>query len=137
MPYNKYGIRPDIILNPHAIPSRQTVAQLLESLIGKQAILDGYEVDGTPFEDYDLTKVEKRLDELGYDSQGYEELYNGMTGEKLKVKIFMGPVFYQRLKHQVEDKIHSRARGPRTLLTRQPPEGETTVRPNILIKRVC
>jgi DNA-directed RNA polymerase II subunit RPB2 len=106
MPYNKYGIRPDIILNPHAIPSRQTVAQLLESLIGKQAILDGYEVDGTPFEDYDLTKVEKRLDELGYDSQGYEELYNGMTGEKLKVKIFMGPVFYQRLKHQVEDKIH-------------------------------
>jgi DNA-directed RNA polymerase II subunit RPB2 len=106
MPYNKYGIRPDIILNPHAIPSRQTVAQLLESLIGKQAILDGYEVDGTPFEDYDLTKVEKRLEELGYDPQGYEELYNGMTGEKLKVKIFMGPVFYQRLKHQVEDKIH-------------------------------
>jgi DNA-directed RNA polymerase II subunit RPB2 len=106
MPYNKYGIRPDIILNPNAIPSRQTVAQLLESIIGKQASLDGYEADGTPFEDYDLTKVENRLKELGYDSQGYEELYNGMTGEKLKVKIFFGTVFYQRLKHQVEDKMH-------------------------------
>jgi hypothetical protein len=127
MPYNKHGMRPDIILNPHAIPSRQTVAQLLESLIGKQCILDGYEADGTPFEDYDLSKVENRLKELGYDPYGYEELYNGMTGEKLKVKIFYGPVFYQRLKHQVEDKVHSRPRGPRTLLTRQPPEGGTAV----------
>jgi DNA-directed RNA polymerase II subunit RPB2 len=106
MPYNKHGMRPDIILNPHAIPSRQTVAQLLESLIGKQVSIDGYEADGTSFEDYDLTQVENRLKELGYDPQGYEELYNGMTGEKLKVKIFYGPVFYQRLKHQVEDKVH-------------------------------
>ena len=125
MPYNKFGIKPDIILNPNAIPSRQTVAQLLESIIGKQASLDGYDADGTPFEEYDLTKVEKRLQELGYDSQGYEELYNGMTGEKLKVKIFFGTVFYQRLKHQVEDKQHGRARGPRTLLVRHPTEGRS------------
>ncbi len=124
MPYNKHGIRPDIILNPNAIPSRQTIGQLLESLVGKVAALEGFEGDGTSFEDYDLEKVEKRLEELGYDPKGYEELYNGMTGEKLKVKIFFGPTFYQRLKHQVEDKIHARARGPRTLLTRQPPEGQ-------------
>jgi DNA-directed RNA polymerase II subunit RPB2 len=124
MPYNKFGIRPDIILNPNAIPSRQTIGQLLEALVGKVAALEGFEGDGTAFEDYDLEKVENRLKELGYDPKGYEELYNGMTGEKLKIKIFFGPTFYQRLKHQVEDKIHARARGPRTLLTRQPPEGQ-------------
>jgi DNA-directed RNA polymerase II subunit RPB2 len=125
MPYNKFGVRPDIILNPHAIPSRQTVAQLLESLVGKVAALDGYDADGTPFEDFDLETIEKRLEKLGYDPKGYEELYNGMTGEKLKVKIFFGPTFYQRLKHQVEDKQHGRARGPRTLLTHQPTEGRS------------
>ena len=125
MPYNKFGIRPDIILNPNAIPSRQTIGQLLEALVGKVAALEGFEGDGTAFEDYDLEKVENRLKELGYDPKGYEELYNGMTGEKLKIKIFFGPTFYQRLKHQVEDKIHARARGPRTLLTRQPPEGRS------------
>ena len=125
MPYNKYGIRPDIILNPNAIPSRQTIGQLLEELVGKLAALEGFEGDGTAFEDYDVEKIEKRLEELGYDPKGYEELYNGMTGEKLKIKIYVGPTFYQRLKHQVEDKIHARARGPRTLLTRQPPEGRS------------
>jgi DNA-directed RNA polymerase II subunit RPB2 len=125
MPYNKYGIRPDIILNPNAIPSRQTIGQLLESIVGKVAALDGFEGDGTAFEDYDLDTIEKRLSDLGYDPKGYEEFYNGMTGEKLKLKIFFGPTFYQRLKHQVEDKLHGRARGPRTLLTRQPPEGRS------------
>lgn len=123
MPFNKHGIRPDIILNPNAIPSRQTIGQLLESLIGKVAALDVFEGDGTPFEDFDISKVEKRLEELGYDPKGYEELYNGMTGEKLKMKIYFGPTYYQRLKHMVQDKLHGRARGPRTLLTRQPPEG--------------
>jgi hypothetical protein len=106
MPHNKNGLKPDIILNPNAIPSRQTIGQLLESLIGKVAALDCNEVDGTPFEDYDITEIEKCLEKLGYDPRGYEELYNGMTGEKLKVKIFYGPTFYQRLKHMVEDKIH-------------------------------
>lgn len=125
MPYNKFGIRPDIILNPNAIPSRQTVGQLLETLVGKVSALDGYEGDGTAFEEYDFEKIENRLKELGYDPKGYEELYNGMTGEKLKIKIFFGPTFYQRLKHQVEDKIHGRARGPRTLLTHQPPDGRS------------
>lgn len=126
MPYTKNGIRPDIILNPNAIPSRQTIGQLLESLVGKVAALDVVEGDGTPFEDFDISKIEKRLEELGYDPKGYEEMYNGMTGEKLKMKIFFGPTYYQRLKHMVQDKLHGRARGPRTLLTRQPPEGEWT-----------
>jgi len=124
MPFNKHGIRPDIILNPNAIPSRQTIGQLLESLIGKVAALDVFEGDGTPFENFDISQVEKRLEELGYDPKGYEELYNGMTGEKLKMKIYFGPTYYQRLKHMVQDKLHGRARGPRTLLTRQPPEGD-------------
>ena len=124
MPYNKHGIRPDIILNPNAIPSRQTIGQLLESLVGKVAAIDIMEGDGTPFEDFDISQVEKRLEALGYDPKGYEELYNGMTGEKLKMKIYFGPTYYQRLKHMVQDKLHGRARGPRTLLTRQPPEGD-------------
>ena len=123
MPFTKHGIRPDIILNPNAIPSRQTIGQLLESLVGKVAALDVMEGDGTPFEDFDIEKVEKRLEALGYDPKGYEEMYNGMTGEKLKMKIYFGPTYYQRLKHMVQDKLHGRARGPRTLLTRQPPEG--------------
>ncbi len=125
MPFTKHGIRPDIILNPNAIPSRQTIGQLLESLVGKVAALDVVEGDGTPFEDFDISKIEKRLEELGYDPKGYEEMYNGMTGEKLKMKIFFGPTYYQRLKHMVQDKLHGRARGPRTLLTRQPPEGRS------------
>jgi DNA-directed RNA polymerase II subunit RPB2 len=125
MPYNKHGIRPDIILNPNAIPSRQTIGQLLEALVGKVAALDCFDGDGTPFEDFDIKKIEDRLEELGYDPKGYEELYNGMTGEKLKVKIYFGPTYYQRLKHMVQDKLHGRARGPRTILTRQPPEGRS------------
>ena len=96
-----------------------TMGQLIECLIGKVAALDGHDADGTPFNDYDLDYVEKRLEQLGYDSKGYEEMYNGMTGEKLKVKIFIGPTYYHRLKHLVEDKLHSRARGPVTLLTRR------------------
>ena len=119
MPFTKNGIRPDIIVNANAIPSRMTMGQLIESLIGKVAALDGHDADGTPFNDYDLDYVEKRLEQLGYDSKGYEEMYNGMTGEKLKVKIFIGPTYYMRLKHLVEDKLHSRARGPVTLLTRR------------------
>ena len=83
-----------------------TMGQLIESLIGKVAALDGHDADGTPFNDYDLDYVEKRLEQLGYDSKGYEEMYNGMTGEKLKVKIFIGPTYYMRLKHLVEDKLH-------------------------------
>lgn len=125
MPFNKFGVRPDIIVNANAIPSRMTIGQLIECLVGKIGALDGFDIDGTPFENYDIDKIEQQLTSLGYDSKGYEELYNGMTGEKLKVMIFFGPTYYQRLKHMVEDKIHARSRGTRALLTRQPPEGRS------------
>mgnify|MGYP000476366140 CR=1 FL=1 len=125
MPFTKDGIKPDIILNPNAIPSRMTIGQLKESLIGKVAALQGMDADGTAFEEYDLEAVKDELEKLGYNRNGYEEMYNGMTGEKLKVEIFIGPTYYQRLKHLVEDKIHSRARGPTTSLTRQAPEGRS------------
>lgn len=98
-----------------------TVAQIIETLVGKKVSLDGTEADGTPFNQVDTEAIKVALEKLGYERNGYEYLYNGMTGEKLKVMICIGPTYYQRLKHQVEDKIHSRSRGPRTLLTRQPP----------------
>lgn len=95
----------------------------MECLVGKTAALQGMDADGTSFEEHDIASVKKALKLLGYEENGYEYLYNGMTGEKMKVQIFFGPTFYQRLKHLVEDKIHSRARGPKTSLTRQAPEG--------------
>ncbi len=106
MPFNKYGLKPDIIVNPHAIPSRMTVGQLAECLVGKAAALHGMDADGTQFEDYDFSSVEEMLSKIGYDPKGNEYLYNGMTGEKMLVKYFFGPTYYQRLKHLVHDKIH-------------------------------
>lgn len=125
MPFNKYGVKPDIIVNPNAIPSRMTIGQLVECLVGKTAALQGMDADGTAFEEHDIESVKNKLKQLGYNENGYEYLYNGMTGEKMKVQIFFGPTFYQRLKHLVEDKIHSRSRGPKTSLTRQAPEGRS------------
>jgi DNA-directed RNA polymerase II subunit RPB2 len=125
MPFSERGIKPDIILNPNAIPSRMTIGQLIECLVGKTAVLEGMDGDGTPFETYDIEKVKDRLEKLGYERNGNEFLYNGMTGEKMEVSIFFGPTYYQRLKHLVEDKIHSRAKGPTTALTRQAPEGRS------------
>ena len=119
MPFTKEGMRPDIIVNPNAIPSRMTIGQLLECLVGKVSALQGMDADGTTFEEYDLESVKDKLEKLGYNRNGYEYLYNGMTGEKMKVAIYIGPTYYQRLKHLVEDKIHSRSRGPKTSLTRQ------------------
>lgn len=106
MPFNKHGLKPDIIVNPCAIPSRMTIGQLAECLVGKTAILQGMDADGTPFEDPDFTTVEDMLEKLGYERKGKEYLYNGMTGEKMLVEYFFGPTYYQRLKHLVRDKIH-------------------------------
>lgn len=97
----------------------------MECLVGKTAALQGMDADGTAFEEHDISSVRNTLKKLGYEENGYEYLYNGMTGEKMKVQIFFGPTFYQRLKHLVEDKIHSRSRGPKTSLTRQAPEGRS------------
>ncbi|NBX75056.1 MAG: hypothetical protein EBQ92_00680 [Proteobacteria bacterium] len=85
---------------------RMTIGQLVECLVGKTAALQGMDADGTAFEEYDLESIKNKLEELGYDRNGYEYLYNGMTGEKMKVAIFIGPTYYQRLKHLVEDKLH-------------------------------
>lgn len=123
MPFTKDGLKPDIILNPNAIPSRMTIGQIVECLVGKASALQGMEGDGTPFEEYDTDAVGRKLHELGYHEHGYEKLTNGMTGEVLNTMIFIGPTYYQRLKQLVSDKIHSRARGPKTTTTRQAPEG--------------
>ncbi len=125
MPFTKDGIWPDIIINPHAIPSRMTIGQLKETLLGKVLLELGLFGDGTSFGNLDVKTISTELQKLGYESYGNEVLYNGLTGEQLETNIFFGPVFYQRLKHMVSDKQHSRAIGPMVNLTRQPAEGRS------------
>ena len=125
MPFTKNGLRPDIILNPHAIPSRMTIAQLAETLLGKVLLEVGMFGDGTSFGEMDVYTIINELKRCGYESHGNEILYDGSTGEQLETDIFIGPVFYQRLKHMVNDKEHSRAMGPMVNLTRQPAEGRS------------
>jgi len=125
MPYTKDGLRPDLIINPHAIPSRMTIAQLKETLIGKLLLELGLFGDGTSFGELDINTICKELQKYNYESKGNELLYDGRTGEQIETSIFMGPVYYQRLKHMVNDKQHSRNTGPRVCLTRQPAEGRS------------
>ena len=125
MPFTKDGIRPDIIINPHAIPSRMTIGQLKETLLGKVLLELGLFGDGTSFGNLDVKTIAQELQNIGYESYGNELLYNGLTGEQLETNIFFGPVFYQRLKHMVNDKQHSRSIGPMVNLTRQPAEGRS------------
>lgn len=126
MPFSsKDGIRPDIIINPHAIPSRMTIGQLLECIFGKVASLDGQFRDSTAFEhdEGEIHDLYESLHKQGFQRHGSDMLINGMTGKQMPHSIFIGPTYYQRLKHMVEDKIHSRGTGPVQLLTRQPVEG--------------
>jgi DNA-directed RNA polymerase II subunit RPB2 len=125
LPFTIQGIVPDIIVNPHAIPSRMTIGHLIECLASKVACLRGEEGDGTPFQDITVEMVSSDLHKLGYQLRGNEVMYNGHTGNKLETQIFLGPTYYQRLKHLVDDKIHSRARGQVQTLTRQPTEGRS------------
>uniref|UniRef100_A0A6C0IUN4 DNA-directed RNA polymerase n=1 Tax=viral metagenome TaxID=1070528 RepID=A0A6C0IUN4_9ZZZZ len=125
MPFTKDGVRPDIIINPHAIPSRMTIGQLKETLLGKVLVELGLFGDGTSFGGLDISYISEKLLELGYEAHGNELLYNGLTGEQIECTTFMGPVFYQRLKHMVNDKQHSRSIGPMMNLTRQPAEGRS------------
>jgi intein/homing endonuclease len=125
MPFTKDGVRPDIIINPHAIPSRMTIGQLKETLLGKVLVQLGLFGDGTSFGELDVDTISKKLLELGYEAHGNEMMYNGLTGEQIECNVFMGPVFYQRLKHMVNDKAHSRSIGPMVNLTRQPAEGRS------------
>jgi DNA-directed RNA polymerase beta subunit len=125
MPYTRDGIKPDIIINPHAIPSRMTIGQLKETLLGKVLLQLGLFGDGTAFGGYELKDICKELQKVGFESKGNEILYNGLTGEQIESSVFIGPAFYQRLKHMVNDKQHSRSIGPMVNLTRQPAEGRS------------
>jgi DNA-directed RNA polymerase II subunit RPB2 len=125
MPFTKDGLKPDIIVNPHAMPTRMTVGQLVECLVGKACLNMGYHGDCTAF-----TSTNKQIGEFGkvlnacnFHSSGNELLYNGMTGEQLEAEVYIGPNYYMRLKHMVKDKVNYRAKGPRTQLTRQPVSG--------------
>ncbi|KAI0470649.1 DNA-dependent RNA polymerase 2 rpb140 [Xylariaceae sp. FL0804] len=123
MPFTREGIVPDLIINPHAIPSRMTIAHLIECLLSKVSTLKGMEGDATPFTDVTVDSVSNLLREHGYQSRGFEIMYHGHTGKKLRAQVFFGPTYYQRLRHMVDDKIHARARGPVQIMTRQPVEG--------------
>ena len=125
MPFTKSGLRPDIIINPHAIPSRMTIGQLKEMLLGKVLLELGLFGDGTSFGNLDVKTIADELLKLGYESYGNEVMYDGLSGEQMETSIFMGPVFYQRLKHRTNDKVHSRATGPMVSLTHQPAEGRS------------
>ena len=123
MPFSASGIIPDLIFSPHGIPSRMTISHLLELVAGKVGALSGRFVDATTFHSEPEEKIRKELLELGFRENGVETMYNGLTGEQFKARIFIGNMYYLKLKHMVANKIHSRARGPIQLLTRQPTEG--------------
>ncbi len=123
MPFTADGISPDIVLDPHAIPSRMTIGQLIEILAGKIGALEGRFIDGTPFAKEPVGDLMEALKRLGFEYTGEEIMYDGRTGKMLRAPVFIGVSFYQRLKHMVRDKIHARSRGQVQILTRQPVEG--------------
>ena len=125
MPFTEDGIRPDLIINPHAIPSRMTIGQIVETLFGKVCTSYGAYGDCTAFQvkGSNFSTYAPLLVNAGFNSSGNQVLYNGMTGEQLTADIYIGPTYYMRLKHMVKDKINYRARGPNTALTRQPVQG--------------
>ncbi len=123
LPYTQDGIVPDIMINPHAFPSRMTVGQFMESLGGKAAALRGKVVDGSAFLGEKLNDIRGFMEKYGFKYSGKEEMYDGRTGLKFPVEVYIGVVYYQKLHHMVADKIHSRARGQVQMLTKQPTEG--------------
>jgi len=124
MPRTASGLVPDIIINPHAIPSRMTIAQLLETLLGRLGCEVGALGDGSPFNNVSAEAIADLLqNHYGLEPYSNELLYNGQNGRLQEINVFMGPCFYQRLRHCSQDKIHSRASGPLVMLTRQPAEG--------------
>jgi DNA-directed RNA polymerase II subunit RPB2 len=125
MPYTVEGIRPDIIINPHAIPSRMTVGHLLECLLGQSCAMEGVFGNGTPFTHDSPEEIGNKLHRAGYNRHGKHQMFHPHTGKPIEALIYYGPTFYERLKHMVDDKLHARSRGPIQSLTRQPVEGRS------------
>ena len=128
MPFTSEGITPDIIINPHCMPSRMTINQLLETILGKECAISGKFGDASPFSSNSVDNMELLCDNLektGRDRYGLEYMYNPYSGQMIESKVFVGIVYYQRLKHMVSDKIHSRAKGHVTVICRQPLEGRS------------
>jgi DNA-directed RNA polymerase II subunit RPB2 len=124
MPFTKDGLRPDLIFNPHGIPTRMTVGQFLEAASNKLGVRLGSFVDATPFTTTNrIGDLRVAMNRLGFEQYGSEVLYNGQTGEIMDAEIFVGPIYYQRLKQMAEDKINYRSTGPKKLVTRQPTQG--------------
>jgi DNA-directed RNA polymerase II subunit RPB2 len=126
MPYNKHGLVPDIIINPHAFPSRMTIAHLIESVLAKLCCLRGTYIDGTAFENHCIDDYYEMMKKYDYQKYGDELMYNGFTGDQIKTEIFFGPTYYYRLKHMVKDKINYRGiGGPVEMMTKQPTQGRS------------
>ncbi|HLC54068.1 MAG TPA: DNA-directed RNA polymerase subunit B'' [Candidatus Nanoarchaeia archaeon] len=125
IPFTSRGVKPDLMFNPHGIPSRMTVGYLIELLAGKAAAATGRLVDATPFSGIAVDELESMLKEMGFRYDGKESMYDGVTGRKMQAKIYIGTLYYLKLKYMVSNKIHARASGKVALLTRQPTEGRS------------
>ncbi len=123
LPYTANGMSPDVLINPHAFPSRMTVGMMMESICGKAAALRGKRFDGSAFVGEKMPEVKEVMDAHGFEYSGKETMYDGRTGKSFPVDVFIGVVYYQKLHHMVADKIHARARGQVQMLTKQPTEG--------------
>lgn len=126
MPFTASGIVPSIIMNPHAMPSRMTIGMAIEQLMAKVCAVSGFVTDATMFNRVDIDSIGDKLEELGFDRHGEEEMYNGKTGEKMKAKIFIAPCYYQRLQKFVADAMYAVSSGPTCAITRQPVGGKAT-----------
>ena len=125
LPFTMDGIVPDMIVNPHCIPSRMTIGHVIECLVGKVAALKGTSEDATPFCDFNMNIYADDLHRCGYQKYGNEAMFNPYSGHQLESQIFIGPIYYQRLRHMVDDKMYARSRGPIVALTRQPTHGRS------------